>query len=356
MHVALLRAENLRLYKAIDVELHPRLNLLTGPNASGKTTFLESLFCLSRGRSFRGNSLAELNGPEKAAWWVHARMHKAAGPVSLGLGWKRNETRIRVAEREARVSDLAKTMPVQLIEPGQHRLLEEGPAYRRSYIDWGVFHVEHDFFETWRRFQRALKQRNRALRLRQDLKAVSAWDREMAEAGESVSRFREKHLEEVGPQLGVKCEALFGAKNALNWEFHRGWKSGIRLLDVLAENAARHLDAGTTSEGPHRAELRIRLNSQAAKNQVSRGQQKLAIAAMVLAQCETIRVRTGEAPIVLIDDYAAELSAEFQSRLAAVLATYEGQIFITAFEVPSALKDLDKTLFHVEQGQIKQAA
>lgn len=355
MHVALLRAENLRLYKSIDVALHPRLNLLVGANASGKTTFLESLFSLSRGRSFRGNSLAELNGPEKAAWWVHARMDKATGPVSLGLGWNRSETRIRVAEREARVADLARAMPAQLIEPGQHRLLEEGPAYRRSYIDWGVFHVEHDFFETWRRFQRALKQRNRALRLRQPLKAVSAWDRELAEAGESVSRFRQTHLQEVEPQLRVKCEVLFGS-GALSWEFHRGWKGGVDLLEVLAENGARHLETGTTGEGPHRAELRIRLNSQAAKNQVSRGQQKLAIAAMVLAQCETIRMHTGEAPIVLIDDFAAELSADFQARLAAVLQMYEGQVFVTAFEVPPALAGFDKTLFHVEQGHIKQAA
>lgn len=353
MQVALLRGENLRLYRTLELQAHPRLNLIVGDNAAGKTTLLEGLYVAGRGRSFRAQNLAELCGPARTGWSAFMDVRSSDNSHKVGIGWTRDGSEMRLdQQRAARVSDVVKAVPLQLIDPMVHRLLDEGPAYRRSFVDWGVFHVEHGFLDVWRRYQRALKQRNSALRDDLDDRAVQAWNEELALTGEQLTALRLAHVTAASAGLTRWAERLLQA-GAIRCEWQRGWPEGESYRETLHRNLDQHRRMSTTVQGPHRAELKITLSDSKAKGRVSRGQQKMLIAAMVLAQAELLIEHGVPPPVLLLDDFASELAPEFQSRLAQGLASYAGQKFVTAFEVPHSFTQHDAGLFHVEHGTIR---
>lgn len=352
MHLAQLRAENFRLFERLSLQPHCRLNFVVGENAAGKTSVLEAIYCLMRARSFRSSSAAEMAGRAQRQWQLAGEMKRAeALPQNLHLKWDAGTTEILLDRRPATTLELVRGYPVQIMEPGMHRLLQEGPGYRRSFLDWGVFHVEQDFMTWWRRFQRALKQRNHALRMGSPGREVQAWNQELAETAIELNVLRERHIEQLKTVLAEKIERLLRTQN---WqlELSRGWGAGDyrELLESALERDRRQ---GMTVEGPHRAELRIRLHDHQAKSRASRGQQKLLICALILAQAELIYASTGLAPILLVDDFGAELAHEYQRVLLEALLRYPGQVFITAFERQGVLaQSFDAAMFHVEQGGV----
>jgi DNA replication and repair protein RecF len=351
MHIVKARAENLRLYKSFELQADPRLNLILGPNAAGKTTLLEGLYLLGRAKSFRTAEASELLGAQGPTWSLYAEVENDRQLDRLGVGWNGAEQEQRLNGEKARSSALPRTLPLQLIDPVGHRLVEEGPGYRRSYLDWGVFHVEPSFYGAWQRYQRCLRQRNQALRQNLNNAAICAWDEELSSSAEQVSEVRGQHAEALADHLGEWVEALLGISDT-RVEYLRGWSADLGYRKVLEDQLSQHRRLGGTTQGPHRAELKLWLAGQKAKGRVSRGQQKLLVAALVLAQCAILIAAGRPPPVILIDDFGAELSVEYQQRFARALMKYPGQIFITAFELPAALEKLSASMFHVEHGSL----
>ena len=182
------RSARLSLYSATDLEFDGRCNLISGANASGKTSLLESIFFLGRGRSFRTarNETLIRKGADKLLLTGRFEAGESIRPV--GVRYSREGFEARAAgDRIGSLAELATILPVQAIDPEVHRLVEEGPQERRRYLDWGVFHVEPRFVEQWRRYQRALKQRNAALRAESPEQVVRAWDPELVESGRALA-------------------------------------------------------------------------------------------------------------------------------------------------------------------------
>jgi DNA replication and repair protein RecF len=349
-----LRAENFRLLEPMSLRPHRRCNLVIGPNAAGKTSLLETIYTLGRGKSFRGHSPAELAGPSGRRWSLRGRIHRDESPgVNALVNWDAAGTHLSLEPGgEVSALDLVRALPVQILEPGMHRLLQDGPSYRRSFLDWGLFHVEQDFYPAWRRFQRALRQRNQALRTSASASAVRAWHAELAGAGTRLQELRAVHVTGLEARFRALVHELLGLDDAV-LDLLPGWPRDRDYATALDAGLPRDQKMGTTVEGPHRAELRIRVDAHGARNRVSRGQQKLLIAALLVAQAERVGAATGSAPLLLVDDFAAELADAFQLRLAAVLGRYEGQVWITSFERNAALDTLpEAAMFHVEQGRI----
>lgn len=353
MFLAQLRAENFRLFQRLSLRPHPRLNLFVGPNAAGKTSLLEIIYCLGRAKSFRGNSPAELAGTAAKHWIAAGHIANPDQPeVPLGVRWIGGQTEVRFAGAHAAAAELVRAFPVQILEPGMHRLLQDGPGYRRSFLDWGVFHVEHSFHQTWRRYQRALRQRNQALRGRGSDSEVRSWDAELVGSGLELDRLRREHVAEITPATGALIKDLLGIKD---WqlELRPGWNAEAGFEQRLRSQLARDRRMGMTVEGPHRAELLIRLDEHSVKNRISRGQQKLLIAALLLAQSALVHARTGKPPALLVDDFPAELAPAFQAALMNALQQYPGQLFITSFDRGGPLEALrEASMFHVEQGRL----
>jgi DNA replication and repair protein RecF len=211
-------------------------------------------------------------------------------------------------------------LPVQIVDPEVHRLIAEGPSRRRRFLDWGVFHVEHTFVGDWQKYQQTLKQRNAALRLRQSQAMVSAWDGELVRLGEKIDISRKGYVRALAPVAATLARSLLGAELSLS--YLPGWARDSSFQIALGESWGRDQDSGVTSVGPQRAELGVRLDGVPVKDRISRGQQKLLAAALLIAQLRLFPKDGLVQPTLLLDDPAAELDGE---RLLGLIAEVSGE-------------------------------
>jgi len=348
-----LGVEDFRCIEQADLALHPRANLISGPNASGKTSLLEAMFVLGRGRSFRTAHTETLVRREQPAFQLLGRVEGGFGQRPLGMRFGRDGVEVRYAGRAVSgLAELATVLPVQAIDPEVHRLIEGGPLERRRYLDWGVFHVEPDFIAHWRKFQRALKQRNAALKAGQPESLVRLWDRDLVEAGERVAAHRARYVEALAPHVGQVAERLLGAPVEIG--LNRGWAVDRSLAESLAASWARDRERGLTHSGPHRADIAVRFEGVAARDRISRGQQKLAAAALLLGQLRCDAELGSEVTVLLVDDPAAELDSQHLERLLEEVTELPAQLVVTALDPDNpALGSLwQGHRFHVEHGAV----
>jgi DNA replication and repair protein RecF len=335
-----------------DTPLEPAdINLIHGENASGKTSLLEAIFLLGRGKSFRtiaGEGLIQ-DGKEEAT--VSGCVVRDGRNFRLGIGLKRGESaRIRVDghdERSAAV--LAKNLPVQVIDPGAHRLIEEGPGVRRRFVDWGVFHVEHGFLDLWRRYHRTLRQRNAALKSG-NLTAISTWNQKLADYGEQMSLARHRYIAAIRPFVEVFCETLL--ETPVEIRYRQGWSEERSLIVAIEDSLGRDRKTGSTYPGPHRADLVISLETRKARGRISRGQQKLLAASMVLGQLQHLKKEKSIRSILLLDDVAAELDGKHLGRFLHAVCSIDLQLFVTALSRDVIQISRPLKVFHVEQGKV----
>jgi len=340
-----------RCIESAELELHGRCNVISGENASGKTSLLEAIFFLGRGRSFRTARNETLIRKGTHELMLTGRVLRGGRTVPVGVRFGREGIEARAGgERIGSLAELAGVMPVQAIDPEVHRLVEEGPQERRRYLDWGVFHVEPYFVEHWRRYQKALRQRNAALRSGQSASVVRAWNPELVEAGERVADFRLRYLSLLKPHVAAVGERLLGMPVELN--LNRGWVAEHSLAEALEAAWVRDVERGVTHAGPHRADVSIRVGGDLARDRVSRGQQKLTAAAMLLGQLRCDAEQGSEVAALLVDDPAAELDAGNLERLLDEVVDLPAQLFVTALDARiSAIQALPSGhMFHVEHG------
>ncbi|MBL6749135.1 MAG: DNA replication/repair protein RecF [Nevskia sp.] len=354
MHLSGVQLRDFRIFEDARLECRAGFNLILGDNGAGKSSLLEAIFVLGRGGSHRAAPRLLLRDGA-SSWSVEGQVASAhAPPQRVRVAWAEGETAIRWGTAAIGVSELVRKLPVQILDPAMHRLVDEGPGVRRRFIDWGLFHVEQSFIGVWRRCQRALRQRNAALRSGEAVSAITAWDRELAESGEALNALRLHYLVALEPQFQAALAALL-PDQGWRFDFQRGWPAERNYLEVLQEGLERDRRYGQTLQGPHRAEVVFSGGAagRRARGRISRGQQKLLVCGFALSQCELVRQASGEAPIVLLDDFAAELSSAFQERLAAALGAYSGQKFVAALERTAALAAIGEALvFHVEHGRV----
>lgn len=355
MSIQNLTVQNLRVLQQVEIELSPKLNLIYGLNASGKTSLLEAIFFLSAARSFRTRQIGEVLSHQADSMLISARIRGSDERiVPIGIKRSRRDSLMKAnGEVVQRVSELAKWLPVQIIHPESHQLVIGGPRHRRQYLDWGVFHVEHQFYPVWARYQRALKQRNAALRQR--MKGMEgAWDAELSQAAARLHTMREEYLRKLLKLLPHYTEAIMGEQD-VELTYLSGWDAEETLASQLQLARARDWQRGYTTLGPHRADLQLKVNGYRAQGEISRGQQKMLVAALRLAQADLFSRETGRPCVIMVDDLPAELDVEHRSSLMELLRQMEAQVFATcvdAGQVDTRAWD-EKKMFHVEHGLVK---
>jgi DNA replication and repair protein RecF len=352
--MALVRLEisQFRCLAGVELALDPSYNLFVGPNASGKTSLLEAVFLLGRGRSFRTRRLDRLIRQGESAFRVVGWVEHDGLATVIGLGGDRRSTEIRIGGAPAgTAAELAAHFPPQIIDPEIHKLLEEGPHRRRRFLDWGVFHVEPTFMDTWHRYHRVLRQRNAALKTGPDPGAARAWEPELIAAGVRLADMRRTYLELLTPMLRSLGQKLLGEEISVS--YHAGWAQEESLAGALERSFDRDRRYGATHVGPHRADVSVRVAGHMAKERVSRGQQKLVAAALTLAQLTLQEARHPGRSALLLDDPAAELDADHLGRLLEVVRGLPVQLFVTALQPDLPGLGVPGALFHVEHGRIR---
>ena len=364
MRLLRLTVARLRNLQPLEVRPAPGLNLVIGDNGAGKTSLLEAIHLLAYGRSFRGrvrDGLIRTGAVDLevfAEWEQGEGRLRRAGLQHGGQAWRGRLD----GEPVRQLGDLCAAFAALTFEPGSHALLGGGGEPRRRYLDWGLFHVEREtadasFFLLWRRYARALKQRNAALRLGADVTQLEAWEQEMVAAGEPLTRHREAYLERLQTALARCTEELSPSLGTARFQFQPGWRrEQMSLADALLLGRERDRASGYTSTGPHRADWRLAHGGRPADEALSRGQAKLSALACLLAQAEDYAAHRGQWPVVLLDDLAAELDQAHQRRLLARLQAGQAQVFVTGTEPPASLAEITGPVerFHVEHGNISK--
>lgn len=350
-----LRVRGLRCLGDVGVALDPALNVFTGANGAGKTSVLEAVFLLSHARSFRSGAKEALLQRGASQLSIFAELRHAdgrAGRVGLGRDGVRWEARLDGAN--VAIGQLVRECAVVCFEPGSHALIAGAAEERRRYLDWGVFHVEHEFLAGWRRYQRALKQRNSLLRSATpgDDDLFVPWEIELAQSAQQIDQQRGAYLDLLKPKLLASIGGLLPELGALELRYRRGWPEEQDLARQLREQRGRDLARGHTTLGAHRADWSIAFERAPLREHLSRGQEKLTALACMLAQAELYAEHRGEWPIVCLDDLASELDQAHQAAVVAQLAAARAQVLLTGTELPQALQGLPARVFHVEQGEL----
>lgn len=350
----------LRNLHAVTLSPSPRINILSGDNGSGKTSLLEAVHLLGLARSFRSTRLQPVIEYEQPALTIFGELATVSGTRHLGVRRSRaGEFEIRIDGQSVRsAAQLAQALPLQLINPDSFRLLEGNPRIRRQFLDWGVFHVEPRFLLAWQRLQRALRQRNSWLR-RGTLDAASeaAWSRELSVASGEIDAYRRSYIQALKPLFEATLSRLLVLPD-LVLSYYRGWDKDRELTDVLSASLLRDQQVGHTQAGPQRADLRLRVGAYNAVDVLSRGQQKLVVCALKIAQGYLVnQSRTGEC-VYLVDDLPSELDEQHRHSLCGLLEDLNCQVFITCVDYKILRgcwrADTPVAMFHVEHGRITQ--
>ena len=338
-----------------------QINILYGSNGAGKTSVLESIHLLSSARSFRTHKLGPLINSTADSCVSFAEVDlPGAGYQSVGVQRFRSKSKaavIKVAGKPVKSAALlADSLPLQVICADTFKLLEGSPSVRRQFLDWGVFHVEHGFHGVWKTAQRCLKQRNTLLRHgRIDAAELAVWTLEVARLGELLDGFRQRYIAQLVPVFEQTLAKLVDLEG-LRLSYNRGWDKERSLQEVLDSNLIREQEQGYTVSGPHRADLRLRYQSTNAADILSRGQQKLVVCALRVAQGYLLSELTGRSCVFLVDDLPAELDSDRRRALCTLLEELKCQVFISCVD-RNELKDCWSAeaaikMFHVEQGKI----
>jgi DNA replication and repair protein RecF len=356
-----LSIQNLRCVRQAELDLHPKLNLLVGANGSGKTSLLEAMFLLGRGRSFRTRNSERLitHGESRLVVFGRTAPEPPTQPVTLGVQVTRGELTVAKIKGEftRTFADLSETLPVQVIDPGVHKLVEDSAFRRRRWMDWATFHVEHGFIDVWAAYTRALKQRNAVLRQFHSAGAIvnsqlAAWDIEVAQLGERLAQSRRLMLEALQPHWHETVAALSGLNPEL--VYFQGWARGSPLIDALQSSHERDLIRGSTHAGPHRGDVVLKLAGKLARDILSRGQQKLVAVSMILAQLRLLATLLPEPATLLLDDPAAELDPQRLNAFIEQVLALHCQLVLTSLAAgPQPFGQPDQ-MFHVEQGRVNE--
>jgi DNA replication and repair protein RecF len=364
MQLNSLSIRHLRNLLSVDLTFNPHFNLFGGENGDGKTSLLEAIHLLTTGRSFRVH-------PCKQVITFGEKFCRVSGVVSsrgeeypkelIRLGVERHQEgsiKIRLAEKDCHsISALAKTLPVQLINSHSYAILEAAPQFRRQFLDWVTFHVEHSFYPTWQRFKRALLQRNAVLRETTRVSSVDirAWDTEFIEAGEAIHEKRQAVLEELIPIFSEIVASFLPLNKPVSIAYHFGWPMGLSLSKALERSLEKDRLWKYTTVGPQRADLEVLVGNNPVKNVLSRGQSKLFICGLLMARALLLYRRQGRRCVFLIDDLNAELDKGSSQALIEGLNHLGGQVLITSIEgmpLIELLKGKEHHQFHVKNGQI----
>lgn len=353
--------QNLRNLHSVDIQLSDRVNLIYGENGSGKTSLLEAINVLALGRSFRSHKHKPLISNGQGEFTIFGRVAADDGAdVPIGINRKMDGTASFKANGNLvnSAAALAVYLPVQVINADTFSLLEGSPQIRRQFIDWLVFHVEPNFFAAWKDCQRCLKHRNSLLRRdRIDGFELSTWNQELVQLTEQIHGYRQACVEQFKITFYELLKEFVNV-DGIAISYYRGWDKDKSYLDLLAETQERDIQLGYTHSGSHRADLRITLNGQNAADLLSRGQQKLLVCALKIAQGLVFSRLSNRKTLYLVDDLPAELDEKHRLLLARWLDTMETQVFVTGVE-PDILASTwpDKAgravkMFHVEQGRV----
>lgn len=321
MVIKKLTLDNFRNYEHESFTFSEGLNVLTGKNAQGKTNCAEAVFYLCTGASLRIRHDKQLIRRGAGYARVSAETESRFGKVSLEAVVYENKRELYLNGNKIRPVDFLGNMNSVFFSPGELRLIQDGPDERRRFLNLSISQTSRDYRVALTRFQRVLDQRNNFLKEHGGgLDMLDVWDEQFAVYAARIVKKRREFLAELSP-LACGAHAYLtdgGEELSLSMDGnYPGDEEGVRekLAREIASSRERDLRLGFTTVGPHRDDIRVNINGQDARGYSSQGQARTAALSMKLAETEIFRMKTGEAPILILDDVMSELDLTRRKRL-----------------------------------------
>jgi len=361
VHLQRLSIENCRIIEQWDDALSPFANILLGDNASGKSSVIEAICVLSRGRSFRTQRIAEVIRKGSQTLTVAGRVcdTETGSEFPLGIAKTADTTQIRINHADVKQqSELSTHLPLTVIHPDTIDLIVGSPQQRRALIDWVAFYREADFHQDWRNYQRILKQRNVCLKDSNQHYALSYWTEQLVGLLPRIQQVRTRSLQALRHAL-KPLSPLLEQVGEVKLSLNNGFPGSVKhdrdsLLRFFKDKQAQEIKQGTTLYGAHRVDMAIYLDNDLAARVASRGQLKLLGIALLLGQSAAITENDKKRGIIAIDDLASELDAQNQDILYQVLKHTQQQLIITGTRQPPMDTLWEQAaMFHVKQGVIQ---
>jgi len=359
MSLGSLSISSIRNLADAEFPLSPGVNVFYGDNGAGKTSVLEAIHILAMARSFRLSRTRTVVSQSSTECLV-----AASSQLFKRLAVRRTQKgQYQIRQDGQAISsfaDLIHLIPLQLIHADSFALLEGTPGDRRQFLDWGVFHQFKDFHNDWQRLQKSLKNRNSLLRSgRIERSELDVWEREYLSSAEHIDSLRKQYLEGFVPCFHEVLSQLIDLPD-LRIHYYRGWDKDRPLNVVLDGQRDRDIKLGYTQSGPQRADMRIKVGKQNAADILSRGQQKLVVCALKIAQSLYLQKTQAQKTVFLMDDLPSELDRHHIQKLGALMEGLNCQVFMTCVD-PEPLKYFWKkpdqvSMFHVEHGVVRQVS
>jgi len=357
MSIKNIRINNFRNLQHVNLNLSARINYFFGVNSSGKTSFLEAVFFLSRCRSFKSTSNRNiLIGEKKDSFTLFTTLYTEH---NIGLFYQNQKPLILKLNGESLYSSfyLSQFIVLQVITPDNYNLLDNTPELRRKFLDWIVFHVKHELFNVWKRYRLILAQRNKSLKLKLSKSEIDIWDQEFCAISEQINEQRQFYIKILNDKLlaykkllTCQCEIIYKS----------GWDKNLSYADVLLKNFPRDLKYGYTTEGINKSDfiVYVRTNNKKylAKDYLSNSKKKILGLVLVFIQLEIYleNSNNSSSPILLIDDLFSEIDEDNSKKCIAMINKLPFQVLITGIDESSSdlFNDTEHKLFHVKQGEI----
>lgn len=353
-----LRLQNFRSYGDESFELSPGVNIVVGPNASGKTNLLEAVLVVARGGSYRASD-AELIAFDQP--WARLDAHlpnntsRTIKITSKNAGQPTNESlqSVKTYEIDGKVYkrlSLNLSLPVVLFEPNHLQLLSGGPERRRTYLDDLLEQTTPGFGTLRRQYKRALAQRNSLLKKSgsQTLSLVETqifpWNLRLSQLAGQIVRHRSALVEQMSQSIGSLYSELSQAKTKVSVMYDSGWAADAYETSLLRKlESSLELDRirGFTAYGPHREDLVVLFDSRKASETASRGETRTAVLALKIIELKIIEACREQTPLLLLDDVFSELDGKRRHALTDYLAPY--QTFITTTDADLAVQHFSES-------------
>ena len=357
MHLTELTCERFRCLSELRFAPGPGINVIRGENAQGKTSILEALLYAATTKSHRTSNETDLVQRGETSFRVGARVQRAERDVLVVVAWARGQKRIKVnGVSQTRVSDVLGKVNVVIFSPEDGDLVRGSASHRRTFLDMELSQVNAPYLHALQRYRHAMRQRNETLRMpRPDESLLDVYDQQLVEHGTHLIQDRRAFVEQLAPLANNAYQEIAGAE-----EMRLAYRPDIREENMYAEClvAARASDLRqtVTSRGPHRDDLEFIVDEKAARQFASQGQQKTAALAIKLAELELMRARTGEYPLLLLDDVFAELDTPRSNRvLSTIPESVQCLITTTDFALPMGLEERNPLIFTVREGVVSEA-
>ncbi|WP_291510873.1 DNA replication/repair protein RecF [Acidithiobacillus sp.] len=353
MRIAVLEIQDVRCIRHMRLAAGPNWNWLVGPNGAGKSTVLEALHLLGLGQSWRRGPRQLIREGSAGFSLSVLRAEDLDLNDRLVLEQRGSERHMRFGgESLSSQWALLELLPIQAIHNANSEFIAGSADDRRRQLDWGIYRRHREYGEQLRQYRRLLAQRNAWLRSHGGRK--DPWLDMLAKAGELLHTYRRREVQDLQQRLTGLWQQRTGSHAELSLHLQSGWREGLGLAEVLREDLGSDVETGFTRSGPHRANLLFRIDDRSAADSLSRGQLRILGNCFRLAQLQALKDSRLELPLVLIDDFAAELDPAGRLWWRQQLDALGVQVFAAGTEAAALPIRAEDCQWAIQAGQLRE--